>query len=367
MVRRISFLGLLLGLLLHAHCSLAIQDGHLRLIGGTQSNEGRVEVYYSGEWGTICDDSWQIQDADVICKQLGFEGAKEIYYRALFGEGDGPIWIDQINCPTSASSILECEHNGWGVNDCKHSEDAGVTCSRPEPANKPESLPVRLSCPINNPDGSCKACPDTRYLRAPEDCADFPLFVVAEGIVEVYYNGKWTPVSGEQWDISDARVVCGELGYPFSYGIPSLDDLWPSVTDSNSSCAEGSTPCEDNSEDIALRARLEQTLLNTLDCSGTESKLIDCYFPDLNLHPNPLLNIATVRCGSSNPPECYPESGTEAEVCEHHVLTIHLEHVIGGMRPMEDVHIHIKLFYSLHTISKNSPSFSMCPTHVKCS
>ena len=92
--------------------------------------EGRIEINYnSGGWGTICDDLWSIEDADVACRMLGFKSAFSATRRASFGEGSGIIWLDNVQCNGTESSLLECSHNGLFKHNCKHSEDAGVSCS----------------------------------------------------------------------------------------------------------------------------------------------------------------------------------------------------------------------------------------------
>ncbi|XP_034554847.1 deleted in malignant brain tumors 1 protein-like isoform X2 [Notolabrus celidotus] len=100
----------------------------VRLVGGSGPCTGRVEVHYKGEWGTVCDDEWELQNADVVCKQLGCGHAVSAPSSAHFGRGSGPIWLDNVRCTGEEAAITQCEHHGFGENNCGHSEDAGAIC-----------------------------------------------------------------------------------------------------------------------------------------------------------------------------------------------------------------------------------------------
>ena len=102
----------------------------MRLVNGSSSNEGRVEVYYNGKWQTVCDHYWDIADAHVVCRQLGYRKAVAAYKNAYFGRGKGTILLDNLNCTGRESSLLRCTHNGLNVHNCGHRDDAGVTCKK---------------------------------------------------------------------------------------------------------------------------------------------------------------------------------------------------------------------------------------------
>jgi len=88
-----------------------------------------VEVYHNGEWGTVCDDYWDLNDAQVLCRELGLGQAIAARRNAFYGQGSGRIWLDNLNCVGTELSIVNCSHRGWGIENCGHYEDAGVKCS----------------------------------------------------------------------------------------------------------------------------------------------------------------------------------------------------------------------------------------------
>ena len=98
----------------------------VRLVGGSTPNEGRVEIYYNGTWGTVCDDHWSNTDGNVVCRMLGYRIAISSWRH--FGRGTGRIWLDNVRCSGREDSLFDCSHRGWGRHNCYHYQDAGVVC-----------------------------------------------------------------------------------------------------------------------------------------------------------------------------------------------------------------------------------------------
>uniref|UniRef100_A0A8B9T031 Soluble scavenger receptor cysteine-rich domain-containing protein SSC5D n=1 Tax=Anas platyrhynchos TaxID=8839 RepID=A0A8B9T031_ANAPL len=151
----------------------------IRLVDGPHRCSGRVEVFHNQQWGTVCDDGWDLNDAAVVCRQLGCGAAVSATAHASFGRGMDPIWLDRVACSGRESALTECRARPWGINSCNHEEDAGVVCSAP---------------------GSTQG---VRLVNGPNRCT---------GRVEVLHNGQWGTVCDDSWDLRAATVVCRELG-----------------------------------------------------------------------------------------------------------------------------------------------------------
>ncbi|XP_039510163.1 T-cell differentiation antigen CD6-like isoform X2 [Pimephales promelas] len=161
-----------------SHCKMLSEvicgNAAVRLVGGGHRCGGRVEVW-RGSWGTVCDDKWDVEDANVVCSQLGCGYAVSVSGQGEpYGQGTGPIHLDELNCTGIERSLWECPALTQG-HDCGHKEDAGVVCS--------EYKALRLTGGLDR-------------------CA---------GRVEIHRNGRWGTVCDTCWHKEEATMACDML------------------------------------------------------------------------------------------------------------------------------------------------------------
>ncbi|XP_050783800.1 CD5 antigen-like [Gopherus flavomarginatus] len=202
-----------------ADLGVSSSSSEVRLVGGPHRCAGRVEVRLDGRWGTVCDDGWDLNDVAVVCRQLGCGPALKSLTSKVFGPGSesDPVLMVDVQCQGTEAALGNCSYMDSG-DLCQHDEDAGAHCQAAE-LPKP---PVRL---VGN---------NTR----------------CSGQVEIYYDGRWGAVCGLGWDLTDAKVLCRELGC----GSPRY------VTHHCSKLSRSSAPI----------------LLGQLECTGREASLTQC-------------------------------------------------------------------------------------------
>ncbi|KAM9510578.1 scavenger receptor cysteine-rich domain-containing protein DMBT1-like [Guaruba guarouba] len=223
----------------------------LRLMDGPHRCAGRVEVLHAGQWGTVCDDGWDLSDAEVVCRQLGCGSAREAHGRARFGQGMGRIWLDDVSCTGSEEALAQCQSHPWGRSNCHHGEDAGVVCSE---ANITDVEQIRLA-------------------NGPNRCA---------GRVEVQHERQWGTVCDDGWDLNDAKVICRQLGCGTAVAAPGQAHFGPGI---------------------------DPIWLDNVECIGTETAFTQCNRESWGIHNCNHNEDAGVVCSGTNPLQLRVQDG----------------------------------------------------------
>ncbi|XP_037627947.1 deleted in malignant brain tumors 1 protein-like isoform X2 [Sebastes umbrosus] len=199
--------------------TLATPSPPVRLVNSNSSCSGRVEIFHNGHWGTVCDDSWDLNDAHVVCRQLGCGRAVAAPHSAFFGWGFGPILLDNVGCSGNESSLTDCAHGGLGSHDCYHGEDAGVICEVPPPPRPSTQTSPSPATPSSTPTPTTPTPTPTTTTTTTTTAAppSPPVRLVnsnsrCSGRVEIFHNGRWGTVCDDSWDLNDAHVICRQLG-----------------------------------------------------------------------------------------------------------------------------------------------------------
>uniref|UniRef100_A0A671VT53 Soluble scavenger receptor cysteine-rich domain-containing protein SSC5D n=1 Tax=Sparus aurata TaxID=8175 RepID=A0A671VT53_SPAAU len=317
----------------HDHDAGVQCAGTIRLASGSNQCSGRVEIFYKSQWGTVCDDQWELTNAYVVCRELGCGHAVSALTDAHFGRGSGPIWLDDVECTGQESALSHCNHNGFGENNCGHGEDAGVICLGKRPVingsnrcngrlevyheghwkricsgdwgkaeadvvcqeincgtavtptddlhfgEAREAVGIKTSCFGN--ESSISQC---KLQEFKESCVDATVFCASDkpilmngtnrcnGQVELFHNGQWGTVCDDRWGMQEAAVVCREMNCGNALYV--------------------------RNKAFFGRGR-DQVWLDDVECSGHEKSLVDCRNRGLGEHNCDHSEDAGVVCSAS--------------------------------------------------------------------
>ncbi|XP_033752445.1 deleted in malignant brain tumors 1 protein-like isoform X2 [Pecten maximus] len=196
------------------------QPLEVRMVDGDKENSGRVEIRYRGEWGVICDDKWDINDARVVCHMLGYNDANRATHMSEFGSGNGNFLLDDVGCVGNETTIEDCPKPRWKEHNCKKYEVAGVECNSGKGI---VCVSGEFSCTKSE-----KCIAASLVCNGEDDCGDqtdeqncVPQVKLVAGTserngrVELTLNGVVGSICDDLWDDNDATVVCRMAGYQF--------------------------------------------------------------------------------------------------------------------------------------------------------
>ena len=115
-------------------CPIKVRKVNIRLLDPDVDDyvsEGIVQVEYEGKWGYVCPSNWTPVNSYVFCGQLGFPNTlQQESYSETIQDVEPVYWLDQVTCKGWESSIVSCDHSGWGLHQCDGSRVLKIKCVR---------------------------------------------------------------------------------------------------------------------------------------------------------------------------------------------------------------------------------------------
>ncbi|XP_060553415.1 scavenger receptor cysteine-rich type 1 protein M130-like, partial [Ruditapes philippinarum] len=235
----------------------------VRLVDGNGTFSGRVEIRVAGVWGTICDYEFDMNDAKVICRTMNLT-ATSFFTGAHYGQGKGPVFAERFHCNGNESHLRDCrfEPNSF----CVHSRDIGVICTECGEIDINNGIIDLISSNGSVLTTSCVTDYQTNTqtsicqtngiwsngITCELNITDIRLvngIGLTDGFVELKVNGTWGQICRNNFDRSDAKVICRMLGLNYWF----YDSLY-----------YGSTS--------------NIYHLDKLDCIGTEDHINECLY-----------------------------------------------------------------------------------------
>ena len=107
-------------------------EGGVALVGGSVASEGSILICHDNEYRPVCDDFFTHRGSGVVCRQLGYPTGVPTLRSHFVGDADDDdvsYWLDDVACEGTEANLGECYHPGWGLDNCRAGERAGVICT----------------------------------------------------------------------------------------------------------------------------------------------------------------------------------------------------------------------------------------------
>ncbi|XP_019849178.1 PREDICTED: deleted in malignant brain tumors 1 protein-like isoform X2 [Amphimedon queenslandica] len=256
--------------------------GQIRLQGGTYTSFGRLEVYCNGQWGTVCDDSFDATDARAACRQLGYSDYTPYVSGNFAGPSSQPIWLNNVTCSSTSNCLATCEScPATQYHNCGHNRDVVLGCEF-------DDFYIFSSNTLR----TCQyaTLPDRGTVRLIRNGVFLSTY--SSGIVQIYYGSssstasRWGNICYDtSFASTEANVICNQLGYngvstyggagsTTSYGTDAAATILDDVN-----CASSSY--------LTLQQCSLSTVIKSSCVSNSEDVYVSCYTTRIWNNPYP--------------------------------------------------------------------------------